>query len=83
MTSHLSSYGYFLLLELRIFFILLELPGDGYSLLCSKKQPPRHNENIYFAWNKIKTQGKFPHCLHGIFPSIDRKKHRTIGGILK
>jgi hypothetical protein len=49
------------------FFILLELPGDGYSLLCSKKQPPQHNENINFAWNKIKTQGKFPHCLHGIF----------------
>jgi hypothetical protein len=25
------------------FLVLLELSGDGYSLLCSKKQPPRHN----------------------------------------
>ncbi len=24
------------------FLMLLELPGDGYSLLCSKKQPLRH-----------------------------------------
>jgi hypothetical protein len=24
------------------FLVLLALPGDGYSLLCSKKQPPRH-----------------------------------------
>jgi hypothetical protein len=24
--------------------MLLKLPGDGYSLLCSKKQPPRHND---------------------------------------
>jgi hypothetical protein len=24
------------------FLMLLELSGDGYSLLCSKKQPPRH-----------------------------------------
>jgi hypothetical protein len=24
------------------FLVLLELSGDGYSLLCSKKQPPRH-----------------------------------------
>ncbi len=24
------------------FFMLLEPPGDGYSLLCSKKQPPWH-----------------------------------------
>jgi hypothetical protein len=23
------------------FLMLLELPGDGYYLLCSKKQPPR------------------------------------------
>jgi hypothetical protein len=27
------------------FLVLLELSGDGYSLLCSKKQPPRHNLN--------------------------------------
>jgi hypothetical protein len=25
------------------FLMLLELSGDGYSLLCSKKQPPRHS----------------------------------------
>ncbi len=25
------------------FLLLLELSGDGYSLLCSKKQSPRHN----------------------------------------
>ncbi len=25
------------------FLILLRLPGDGYSLLCSKKQPLRHS----------------------------------------
>ncbi len=25
------------------FLVLLELSGDGYSLLCSKKQPPWHN----------------------------------------
>ncbi len=24
--------------------MLLRLPGDGYSLLCSKKLPPRHRE---------------------------------------
>jgi hypothetical protein len=25
------------------FLVLLELSGDGYSLLCSKKHHPRHN----------------------------------------
>ncbi len=30
-------------LETADLLVLLELPGDGYSLLCSKKQPPRHN----------------------------------------
>jgi hypothetical protein len=28
------------------FLMLLERPGDGYSLLCSKKQPPRHTFEI-------------------------------------
>ncbi len=28
------------------FLMLLELPGDGYSLLCSKKQPPRHSYHV-------------------------------------
>jgi hypothetical protein len=28
------------------FLLLLELSGDGYPLLCSKKQPPRHNSFI-------------------------------------
>jgi hypothetical protein len=28
------------------FLVLLELSGDGYSLLCSKKQPPRHSKYI-------------------------------------
>ena len=37
--------------------------------------------NINFVWNKLKDQEKFPLVfhkklyLHGIFPSIDRKKH--------
>jgi hypothetical protein len=31
------------------FLVLLELPGDGYSLLCSKKQPPRHNRTYVCA----------------------------------
>ena len=45
-----------------------------------KKFPCMHG-NINFVWNKIKDQEKFPHVfhkklyLHGIFPSIDRKKH--------
>ncbi len=30
-------------LEKADFLMLLKLPGDGYSLLCSKKHPPRHN----------------------------------------
>jgi hypothetical protein len=42
---------------------------------------PFMHGNINFVWNKIKDQEKFPHVfhkklyLHGIFPSIDRKKH--------
>jgi hypothetical protein len=50
-----------------------------------KKIPCMHG-NINFVWNKIKDKEKFPYVfrkqlyLHGIFPSIDRKKHR---GILK
>ncbi len=43
MTSAPFSCWYFLLLKLRI----LKPSGDGYSLLCSKKQPPRHNTLIY------------------------------------
>jgi hypothetical protein len=31
------------------FFMLLELSGDGYSLLCRKKQPPRHSPGISIA----------------------------------
>jgi hypothetical protein len=30
-------------LETADFLMLLRLKGDGYSLLCSKKQPPRHS----------------------------------------
>ena len=30
-------------LETADFLMLLRLPRDGYSLLCSKKQPPRHS----------------------------------------
>jgi hypothetical protein len=50
-----------------------------------KKFPCMHG-NSNFVWEKIKDKAKFPHVfhkqhyLHGIFPSIDRKKHR---GILK
>jgi hypothetical protein len=45
--------------------------------------------NINFVWNKMKTLGKLPHVfhkqlyLHGIFPSIDRKKTQIKRGILK
>jgi hypothetical protein len=49
--------------------------------------------NINFVWNKIKDKEKFPHVfhkqlyLHGIFPSIDRKKntdqHRTRGLVVQ
>ncbi len=46
MTSGPFYCWYFLLLKLRIFLMLLKLPGDGYSRLCSKKQPPRHNYRI-------------------------------------
>jgi hypothetical protein len=37
------------------FLVLLELSGDGYSLLCSKKQPPRHRKFVSFfvSWNGI------------------------------
>ncbi len=28
------------------FLMLLELSGDGYSLLCSKQQPPWHNNSL-------------------------------------
>jgi hypothetical protein len=49
-----------------------------------KKLPCIHG-NINIVWNKMKTKGKFPQIfhkqlyLHGIFPSIDRKKHRSPG----
>jgi hypothetical protein len=49
-----------------------------------KKFPCMHG-NISFVWDKIKDKEKFPHVfhkqlyLHGIFPSIDRKKHRSTG----
>jgi hypothetical protein len=45
------------------------------------KNFPCMHGNINFVWNQIKDQEKFPHVfhkklyLHGIFPSIDRKKH--------
>ncbi len=44
--------------------------------------------NINFVWNKIKDKEKFPHVfhkqlyLHGIFPSIERKKTQINRGIL-
>jgi hypothetical protein len=53
-----------------------------------KKFPCMHG-NINFVWNKIKDKEKFPHVFHkqiylpGIFPYIDRKKHRSTRGILK
>jgi hypothetical protein len=33
-------------LETADFIMLLEPSGDGYSLLCGKKQPPRHTVAI-------------------------------------
>jgi hypothetical protein len=30
-------------LETADFFMLFKPSGDGYSLLCSKKQPPQHS----------------------------------------
>jgi hypothetical protein len=50
----------------------------------SKKFPCMHG-NINFVWNKIKDKEKFPHVfhkqlyIHGIFPSINGKKHRSTG----
>ncbi len=47
MTSGPFYCWYFLLLKLRIFLCYLGFQvGDGYSLLCSKKQPPRHTHAI-------------------------------------
>jgi hypothetical protein len=52
-----------------------------------KKFPCMHG-NINFVWNKIKDKEKFPHVfhkqlyLHGIFPSIERKKTQINRGIL-
>jgi hypothetical protein len=52
-----------------------------------KKFPCMHG-NINFVWNKIKDMEKFPHVfhkqlyLHGIFPSIERKKTQINRGIL-
>jgi hypothetical protein len=49
-----------------------------------KKFPCMHG-NINLVWNKIKDKEKFPHVfhkqlyLHGLFPSIDRKKHKSTG----
>jgi hypothetical protein len=45
------------------------------------KNFPCMHGNINFVWNKLKDKEKFTHVfhkklyLHGIFPSIDRKKH--------
>jgi hypothetical protein len=47
------------------FFMLLEPPGNGYSLLCSKKQPPRHtlfeNPGLLLNENKKEKENKL-HC---------------------
>jgi hypothetical protein len=46
------------------FLVLLELSGDGYSLLCSKKQPPRHSHSMHIKvtvhTKKVKFQLTFP-----------------------
>ncbi len=63
MTSRHSSYWYFLSSEQRIFFILLRLPGNGYSLLCSQKQPPRHSN--YFS-SKERNSELVPLPLYGL-----------------
>jgi hypothetical protein len=37
--------------------MLLKPTGDGYSLLCSKKQPPRHNhEKVFFFFGHKNVQ---------------------------
>jgi hypothetical protein len=39
-------------LETADFLMLLKPSGDGYSLLCSKKQPPQHNiQDPIFCFN--------------------------------
>ncbi len=53
------------------FFMLLEPPGNGYPLLCSKKQPPQHtlfenlglllNENKKAKENKLHRKSLFTH----------------------
>jgi hypothetical protein len=47
-SPYLYDFWPFLLLsplETADFLILLKFPGDGYSLLCSKTQPPGHRFN--------------------------------------
>ncbi len=54
-----------------------------YGTKIKHKKFPCMHRNINFVWNKIRDKEKFPHVfhkqlyLHGIFPSIDRKKHRS------
>jgi hypothetical protein len=43
-------------LETVDFLMLLRLPGDGFSLLCSKKPPPRHTCSLS-KWRLIPSHG--------------------------
>jgi hypothetical protein len=56
-----------------------------YGTKNKHKKIPLHAWEYYLCMEQNKDKGKFPHVfhkqvyLHGIFPSIDREKHRSIG----
>ncbi len=54
--------------------MLLRLPGDGYSLPCSKKQPPRHIYSFLTTFVFIRQSRK---SLMGLF---SKKEHLKGGG---
>jgi hypothetical protein len=73
------------------FLVLLELSGDGYSLLCSKKQPPRHRKFVSFfvPWNGILSrfflfwrvvQNKIPRVSFYFCSSVRNSKHFLFRG---
>jgi hypothetical protein len=52
------------------FLILLRLPGDGFSLLCSKKQPPRHTSVDVMEKSSVKvslSEESLPNEMRNLF----------------
>jgi hypothetical protein len=61
-------------LETADFLMLFKLPGDGYSLLCSKKQPPWHKESFGVSITpKQKQKSNLNSVIEGTFLSFFRK----------